>query len=88
MAITSAEQRGNVVFVYGERGKVLYTRPGTLLGYTGSSVTIANSTGVYAQTYNEKGSVMYTRSIRKQFSVSNTQTRQQCRVFVLIAKEK
>lgn len=26
MAITSAEQRGNVVFVYGERGKVLYTR--------------------------------------------------------------
>ena len=65
MAITSAEQRGNVVFVYGERGKVLYTRPGTLLGYTGSSVTIANSTGNYSQTYNEKGSVMYTRSIRK-----------------------
>ena len=38
--IASAIQRGSSVYVYDERGKNLYTRSGTLIGFTSTTVTI------------------------------------------------
>ncbi len=41
MAIGSAVQRGNSVNVYNERGVMLFSKVGELIGYTGTTVTIA-----------------------------------------------
>lgn len=40
MAISTAVQKGNMVYVYDEKGKVLFTRLGKLQGYTSDSVSI------------------------------------------------
>ena len=40
MAIGSAVQRGNSVNVYNERGVMLFSKVGELIGYTGTTVTI------------------------------------------------
>ena len=40
MAIGSAVQQGKFVCVYNEKGVMLFGKLGTLLGYTGSSVTV------------------------------------------------
>ena len=59
MPIASAIQKGNVVYVYNEKGFCLFSkpfgnRPGDgLRGYTGSTVSIKNGYAVY--TFNEKG---------------------------------
>lgn len=54
MAIGSAVQRGNSVNVYNERGVMLFSKVGELIGYTGTTVTIRR--GNQAITYNsDKG---------------------------------
>jgi len=59
MAISTAKQSGNTVYVYDERGSVLFQRSGTLMGYTSTTVTVKNGTTNY--TYNDKGGVMFQR---------------------------
>lgn len=60
--ISVAVQKGNTVYVYGERNQVLFTKSGTLHGYTGGSVSVLNGNTIY--TYNEKGSTLSTHSAR------------------------
>lgn len=64
MAIASAQQRGSNVLVYGERGQILFTRSGTLQGYTSSTVTILNALRTLVITYNDKGTILFTREAR------------------------
>lgn len=64
MAIASAQQRGSNVLVYGERGQILFTRAGTLQGYTSSTVTIINALRTLVITYNDKGTILFTREAR------------------------
>ena len=52
MAIGSAVQRGNSVNVYNERGVMLFSKVGELIGYTGTTVTIRR--GNQAITYSDK----------------------------------
>lgn len=54
MSIGSALQKGMSVYVYNEKGSVLFTYPGELYGYTGSTVSILKRGGVVI-TLNEKG---------------------------------
>jgi hypothetical protein len=59
MAIGSAIERGDYVYVYDERGRQLFTKPvgsgpkDGLHGYNGGSVSIRQ--GDYVQTYDAKG---------------------------------
>ena len=65
MAIGSAIERGSQVFVYDERGQMLFSKPrgsesnDGLVGFTGSAVTIR--AGSVAYTYGEHGQVLYTK---------------------------
>ncbi len=65
MAISSAIQRGNSVYVYDERGRLLYTRSaGTgprdgLQGFTSSTVSIRRGNSVI--TYDERGRILFSR---------------------------
>ena len=52
MAIVMVQQRGNVVYVYAERNRLLWSTNGELQGYTGSSVTVKNGNTLYV--YDEK----------------------------------
>ena len=60
--ISVAVQKGNTVYVYGELNQVLFTKSGTLHGYTGGSVSVLNGNTIY--TYNEKGSTLSSHSAR------------------------
>lgn len=60
--ISVAVQKGNTVYVYGERNQLLFMKSGILHGYTGGSVSILNGNTVY--TYNEKGSTLSSHSAR------------------------
>ena len=53
--IGSAKQDGSVVRVYDEKGNQLFYKNGTLIGYTGSAVTIKDSVGSTQRTFDEKG---------------------------------
>ena len=59
MAIGSAVQQGKFVCVYNEKGVMLFGTLGTLLGYTGSSVTVRQ--GNFAITYNERGQQQFSK---------------------------
>ncbi len=51
--IVTAIQKGNSVYIYGEKSRLLFTQHGDLYGYTGSSVSIKRGSTIY--TYNERG---------------------------------
>ena len=51
--ITTAVQRGSYVYVYGDRNRQLYSKPGQLAGFTGSAVSVKR--GSYVYVYDEKG---------------------------------
>lgn len=53
--ITTAVQRGNYVYVYGDKDNVLFNAPGTLQGYTSGSVSIKRADYVYV--YDAKGHI-------------------------------
>lgn len=50
--ITSAVQRGSYVYVY-NRSRQLFSKQGTLVGYTSNSLSVRR--GNYVYVYNEKG---------------------------------
>lgn len=52
--IGSANEHWGYVNVYNENGSKLFMKPGELIGYTSTTVTIKHNN--YAETYNEKGS--------------------------------
>jgi len=54
MAITVAIQEGSSVVVKDENNNVLFRKSGQLHGYTGTTVSVKESSG-YIVTYNEKG---------------------------------
>lgn len=60
--IVTAIQKGNSVYVYGERNKLLFTQSGELHGYTGSSVSVKKGNTVY--TYNDRGLLVSTHNAR------------------------
>ncbi len=53
MQIHLAVQRGNMVYVYGEQNRQLFSQLGELHGYTGSSVSIRRANMIY--TYDASG---------------------------------
>jgi len=57
--ISSAIQKGSTVYVYGQTGNLLFTRNGTLMGFTSTSVSIKMGSTVYV--ISDKGAVMFTR---------------------------
>jgi DNA invertase Pin-like site-specific DNA recombinase len=65
MAIGSAVEGGSLIYVYDERGMMLFTKArgsgpnDGLLGFTGATVTMRSGSVVY--TYNEKGMMLYTK---------------------------
>lgn len=59
MAIGMAQQKGTMVYVYDEDGRILWTRGGELQGWTSNIVTIKNCHMLYMM--DEKGSVKSTR---------------------------
>ena len=52
MAISTAIQKGSLVYVYDEKNHLLWTSSGELHGYTGSSVSIKKGNIIYV--YDEK----------------------------------
>ena len=60
--VVTAIQKGNSVYVYGEKNRLLFTKNGDLHGYTGSSVSLKRGGTVYI--YNERGSLIATHSAR------------------------
>ena len=58
--ITTEIQRGSTVYVY-EKTKILFTRPGELVGFTGTTVSIKRNRIVYV--YNERGGIISTHAV-------------------------
>lgn len=61
MAISSAVQSGSVAYVSDEKGMRIATIPlsgGTLVGFTGSTVSVRQGSSIYI--YNEKGMLIST----------------------------
>ncbi|PWJ68141.1 MULTISPECIES: hypothetical protein [unclassified Fibrobacter] len=61
MAISTAIQKGNYVYVYDEKNSHKFSMPGELMGFTSSTVTIKR--GNYANVYDEKGSHKFSKPI-------------------------
>lgn len=68
MAIGNAVQKGRSVYVYDEKGRILFTKSAGsgkddgLTGYTNSTVNIRIGNTIY--TYNEKSGIVSTTSAR------------------------
>ena len=64
MAIANAVQRGSFIYVYNEKGSVMFTVPSGsgpkdgLKGYTQSSVNVQRGSFIYM--YNDRGSITHT----------------------------
>jgi hypothetical protein len=59
--IGSAQQKHGTVYVYDEKGHTLFTKSGTLIGFTSTTVTIQSTSGSTLYTYDEKGHTLYTK---------------------------
>lgn len=57
--ISTATQNGSRVEVYDERGALMFTKGGTLVGYTSTTVSIQNAGRV--EVYDERGNLKFTR---------------------------
>lgn len=57
MAISTAVQRGNWVYIYDEHGSQKTGISGDLHGFTGSSVSVKRGNWIYV--YNEHGSLQH-----------------------------
>ena len=53
--ITTAIQRGNIVYVYGEGSQVIFKTYGILMGYTRTTATVKR--GSIISVYNDKGEI-------------------------------
>lgn len=59
MAIGCAVERGSLVYVYDEKGRQLYSKPGKLHGYTATTVSIQRANTIY--TFDERGRQLYSK---------------------------
>lgn len=59
--IASAEQKGNQVFVRDEKGRLLFSKPGELRGYTSATVSIKLPSSNNIVTLDEKGRVKFSK---------------------------
>lgn len=57
--IGSAQQKGSTVYVYDEKGLVLFSKSGELQGFTGATVVIRIGSTLY--TYNDRGHVSFSK---------------------------
>lgn len=60
--IASAVQKGSNVYVYNEKGMTLFCRPGELLGFTSTTVTVKK--GSSAICYDVSGKTLFSRSAK------------------------
>ena len=61
MAIGTVTQRGNMIYVYDERGHLKFTQSGELQGYTSTSVSVRRGGGNLVYVYDENGRLSFTR---------------------------
>lgn len=59
--IASAKQEGSTVRVYNEKGSMLFSKTGILVGFTSSTVSVKDTSGSTVRTYNEKGSLLFSK---------------------------
>ncbi len=57
--IAYAEQRGSSVYVYNDRGSLMWTNSGELQSYTASTVVIRKGASTFV--YGERGELKFTR---------------------------
>ena len=60
MAIGTVSQRGSLIYVYDERGHLLFTQSGELVGYTGSTISVRRG-GSLTYVYDDRGRLLFTR---------------------------
>jgi hypothetical protein len=58
--IVAAKQINKKVWVYNEKGNILFNRYGELMGYTSNTISIKNDTGVII-VYDDKGNILFRR---------------------------
>ena len=58
--IVAAKQINKKVWVYNEKGNILFNRYGELMGYTGNTISIKNDIGVII-VYDDKGNILFRR---------------------------
>lgn len=51
----------STVYVYNDKGSVIFTKGGTLVGFTSNTVSIKVTNGTTVYVYNERGSVLFVR---------------------------
>ena len=56
--IALAKQKGNNVWVYNERGSVIFSKSGVLIGYTGNTISVKSSSGTI-WVYDDTGRVLF-----------------------------
>lgn len=56
--ISLALQKGSSVVVYNEKNNTIFSRTGTLVGYTSNTVSIRTGTSNSITTYDEKGNTI------------------------------
>ncbi len=61
MAIGTVTQRGNMIYIYDERGHLKFTQSGELVGYTSGTVTVRRGGGSLVYVYDENGHHCFTR---------------------------
>ena len=61
MAIGTVTQRGNMIYVYDDRGHLKFTQSGELVGYTSGTVSVRRSNSSLTYVYDENGHLSFTR---------------------------
>lgn len=59
MAIAAVKQKGGDIYVYNEKGILLFNKHGELAGYTSSTVSVKK--GNQVSTYDEKGYLKFSK---------------------------
>ena len=57
--IGMAEQKGSYVYAYDERGTIIFTKSGQLMGYTSSTVAVKQGSTTFV--FDEKGTLKFTK---------------------------
>lgn len=63
MAIGSAIQRGNTVYVYDENNRQIWVKQGTLIGYTSNTLSVKVGDANTVSVYNDKGHHISSRAL-------------------------
>ena len=58
--IVAVKQINKKVWVYNEKGNILFNRYGELMGYTSNTISIKNNTGAII-VYDDKGNILFRR---------------------------